>query len=125
MHNRPCDYVKGIWIIPRKNAQSVGNTKAKQITGIGHKKKRADGYIALYYPKYPSSNKDGYVMEHVYVMEQHLGRSLTNDEIVHHKNFDRADNRIENLQVMSLSEHMSYHSTIRWNKKRGDDLLIQ
>lgn len=99
--------------------------EAKQIKGIGHKKIRSDGYIALYYPTYPRSNKDGYVMEHDYVMEQHLGRCLEDDEIVHHKNFDKADNRLDNLQVMTKSEHMSYHATLMHRKKRGDDLSIQ
>jgi hypothetical protein len=107
------------------DAQKRKISEARKIHGQGHRKKRQDGYIAIYYPDYPSSNKDGFIMEHVYVMEQHLGRYLEDNEVVHHKNFDRSDNRIENLQVMTKSEHMSYHSTLRHRKKRGDDLSIQ
>ena len=48
--------------------------------------------------------------EHRYIMEQYLGRELNKDEIVHHINRNKADNRIENLQVMSRSEHIKIHN---------------
>lgn len=42
-------------------------------------------------------------------MENHLGRLLEPDEVVHHINGDKFDNRIENLEVMTNSEHVSLH----------------
>lgn len=49
--------------------------------------------------------ENGWKAEHRYVMEQHIGRPLTRDEIVHHKNGDRKDNRLENLELWNRRGH--------------------
>jgi hypothetical protein len=66
----------------------------------GGKYKTGDGYIFIYSPNHPNKTKMGYVLEHRLIMEKHLGRYLTKDEVIHHINHIKDDNRIENLMLL-------------------------
>lgn len=69
----------------------------------GGVKTRPDGYIR-------DSKTDRYI--HRMVMEAYLGRELTSEEHIHHINGDNQDNRLENLQIMTNSEHRKLEALI-------------
>lgn len=70
----------------------------------GGRRIRRDGYVLL--------NLGGReVLEHRHVMSQIVGRPLRSDEHVHHKNHNKADNRPENLELLTHSEHSALHAS--------------
>ena len=94
-----------------------GKTGAQNPAWRGGRKIRRDGYILVIAPDgypHPVSNGQGkptrYILEHRYIMEQHLGRYLDPQEVVHHKDHNPSNNTIENLELCpSQSAHISQH----------------
>jgi len=59
------------------------------------------------------------VPEHRYIVEQFIGRKLKSSEHVHHINRDPSDNHIDNLQIVSNSEHARLHGKDHLEKRTG------
>jgi len=77
------------------------------------------GYIVKYEPSNPHALPNGKVSQHRFVLGEHIGRPLRKDENVHHKNGNRADNRIENLELWSKSQPSGQRvvDKVKWAKE--------
>jgi hypothetical protein len=83
----------------------------------GGKTKHKKGYVLVNCPGHPRvlNQTDSYIMEHILVMEDCLGRYLHPGENVHHKNGVKDDNRPENLELWCTSQPSG---------QRPEDLLV-
>lgn len=72
------------------------------------------GYRRFYLPKHPTAAKDGEVREHRMVWYDAYGEIPAGHDI-HHKNGDRLDNRLENLECISHGDHTRHHGwLLKW-----------
>lgn len=63
--------------------------------------------------------KGKYELEHRKIIEQLMGRKLTKEEVVHHIDGNRTNNHINNLVLMTRSEHQKLHYKNRKRNERG------
>lgn len=72
-----------------------------------------EGYKMIHKPGHHRGKKNGYVPEHVLIMEEYLERPLLRAETVHHKDGDKDNNSIDNLQLLSSeSEHQILETSL-------------
>lgn len=79
-----------------------------------------NGYRLIYDPSHPramtNENWIGYVYEHIAIAQQALGRDLRKDEVVHHLDGNRENNRAANLLVLERGQHLKLH---KWMETSG------
>lgn len=118
-------------------ANKLGLHKAKDMSKIyalsrsgekccnwkGGRKITTKGYVQILVKGHPYADSNGYIFEHRYIMEQYLGRYLRPNEVVHHKNGNKQDNRIENLELMTNSTHSTMHDLKRKVSQKTKDKI--
>lgn len=75
---------------------------------------RTDGYIIILKPEHPRANGTGRVKRAILALENKLGRPLLPKMVCHHINGVKDDDRANNLEELTQSEHTALH-----NKGRG------
>lgn len=78
-----------------KRAAADGTARGTRIT--------SNGYVE--FTRGPNKGR----AVHVVTMEAHIGRSLLDYEVVHHKDHDKQNNEITNLELMTRSAHTKLH----------------
>lgn len=110
---RECEFCgTGMGFVKRKYCNRQCRNSARRLVAPAKLRKdvrrycgKNSGYVELWF-------SDGTrISEHRYVMEQHLGRKLSADEHVHHRDGQRNNNDLSNLEVLHVVDHARLHAT--------------
>ena len=98
----------------RKHSHSINMPRGKDHwRWKGGVKIHVRGYRMLKRPGHPRADVNGWVFEHILVLEEKLGRPLLPNEHTHHINGNKQDNRPENLINLLDTEHFILHKKER------------
>lgn len=102
---KECEYC-GTTYVPQRKTTRYCSIACKSKARIGKARSAfwyENGYRVL-------SLGDGVgIKEHIKIMQDHIGRKLKANEVVHHRNGIRDDNRLRNLQLLTRGEHSRLH----------------
>lgn len=101
------------------SGEANGNWKLGRVNMSG-------GYIGIRVyrdnPFFPMADNSNYILEHRLVMAQALGRCLRSWEIIHHKNGDKKDNNLSNLEMLPSKASRQTHMAFTILQKENETL---
>lgn len=107
MYDKHCQFCGREFTVDskRKRKKCCSNECSRNMKRLSNKGStlNANGYRVIWLPD--GAGK----LEHVMAIESYLGRSLKRGEVVHHKDHNRSNNDISNLQLMTSGIHSSMH----------------
>lgn len=82
-----------------------------------------NGYVEIHMPEHHRARANGYVFEHIIVLENKIGRRLKKNEQTHHIDENKQNNDPENLQAVDIREHqlITAKSRIKKKVKKNDE----
>jgi hypothetical protein len=86
------------------------------------KRHNGTSYKRILIPEHSRSNNKGYILEHILIMEEFIGRPLSEKEVVHHIDGNGLNNDIDNLQIFPThGQHIAFHNNLRWGNRNGQE----
>lgn len=95
---------------PMHNVHKYGKDSPGWKGGRKVLKCKNTSYVMVHMPKHPRGYSNGYVLEHILIVEEALGWPLPDKAVVHHIDGNGENNKLSNLMVFkSNAEHTSFH----------------
>jgi deoxyuridine 5'-triphosphate nucleotidohydrolase len=107
---KECDNIRRKSMYAGENNPNFGNRGPNNPLFKTGERVSVHGYRLIYKPDHPNANYNGYIREHRFIVSENIGRPLRDDEHVHHKDGNKLNNHIDNLEIVTKSEHTRLHN---------------
>ena len=106
-------YTTSVTRVLKRNGLKMSDGKGKNHSGWKGGRGLKSGYWTVYNPDHPRTSNIRRVWEHLLIMEKHIGRYIKKSEPIHHIDFNRQNNKIENLYLCKdSSEHQRLSKSV-------------
>ena len=95
---------------------SIGQIGDKNVSWKGGRKISSRGYVLILDREHPLVEENGYILEHRMIAAEKWGIEAVRGMVVHHKDGNKQNNAIENLELMSNGDHGRHHDKTRIHK---------